>query len=158
VEPYDNVFVSNQYPTSRDDCCKAYQYDEDESLLEACEDPTMDALCTLEVFETTSMTCDTVTSWRQVYMTAGDEVGAITYMSSHSDSTPLRCCLKDEDFAENVNACTGVDDDEKSWTWDVTTNTCTESTCTRFNLYLPNDWAREAILIMRGDTCVPKPD
>ena len=90
-------------------------------------------------------------------MTSAGEAGAITYYSSHTDSTPLRCCLKDDEWHENVNACTGVDDDEKSWTWDDTTNTCTESTCTRYNLYLPTEGnLRDAILILRGDTCEPQ--
>ena len=105
------------------------------------------------------MVCDTVTSWRQVYKTAGNEVGAIQYYSSHTDSTPLRCCLKDGDFVENVNACTSVDDEEKSYSFNEGTGQCTEHTCIRTNLYLPNtDWQRDAILILRGDMCVDQPD
>ena len=139
ITPYDNnpAYASLQYGQSQDDCCKGYQYGENEDLLEACEDPIMDGLCTLEVFETTSMTCDTVTSWRSVYMTSAGEAGAITYYSSHTDSTPLRCCLKDDEWHENVNACDGRDDEETIFTFDVTSGTCSATTCTRYNLYLP---------------------
>ena len=140
VMPYDPnaLFAEFQYGRTLDDCCKGYQYTEDEALLEACEDdPTNDALCTLEVFEPMSMTCDTVTSWRSVYMTGAGETGAITYYSTHTDSTPLRCCLKDDEWHQNVDACTGVDEQEVTYSIEVNTGNCIETTCTRYNLYLP---------------------
>ena len=107
VTPYnsDASLASFQYGRTEDDCCKAYTIQDDDDMLKACSETTVDPLCMLEVYESNSMVCDTVTSERTVYLTSAGEVGGITYSAPHTDSTPLRCCLSSSDFYENPNAC-----------------------------------------------------
>ena len=155
VLPYDPNQMFFQYSTDIDDCCMAYNNDGDESLLEACADPVMETLCTQEVFEPKSMVCDSVSSERQVYRTMnGGDVGAITYASSHTDSSPLRCCIAMDEWMQNPMACTSIDEDEFKYVWNDEESSCVQERCTRTNLYLPYDGMRDLVLALAGDTCV----
>ena len=74
-----------------------------------------------EVYETHSDICDSHTLERNVYYLSNDEVGAITYNSLHIDSSPLRCCLKFDDFVENPNACVEHETTEITYMWNSAT-------------------------------------
>ena len=79
VYDFDSNHPENQYSESLDDCCLGYKYTEDQNLLAACAEPTVESICTKEVFEGRSMVCNTVTSERLVYatMTSADAVAAV---------------------------------------------------------------------------------
>ena len=87
------------------DCCKAYEAQGSESLLEECIETVETQVCHREVYEDETDVCDSVTINRQVYMATETEVGAITYSAEDTPSTALRCCLASEDFPENSMAC-----------------------------------------------------
>lgn len=83
------------------DCCKAYEAQGQETLLEECLETVETQVCHREVYEDETDVCDSVTINRQVYMATETEVGAITYSAEDTPSTALRCCLASEDFPEN---------------------------------------------------------
>ena len=68
----------------------------------------------------------------------------------------MRCCLADEDFRENPDACIKQDDEEKTYTFAA--DTCTETTCVRTNSYLPYDAdsGRDLVFYKLGETCTPQ--
>ena len=145
VAPFANN-AALDYVILPGDCCKAFESQGLESLLEDCYDSVETQVCQREVYEDETDVCDSVTINRQVYTIneAGD-VGAITYSTDSTPSTALRCCLASEDFYENVNACAEEVVESEEYVFDPTAppgQQCIKIDYTQTNANAPGAIAR----------------
>ena len=87
-------------------------------------------------------------------MSDSDMVAGILYNIHSYESTRLRCCLAEEDFKENYEACEYQTETVKTYT--LNNDVCTEATCDRIDTNLPNDGSsRTFIFYKTGEICTP---
>ena len=145
---------------SNDDCCRKFDDNGNMDLLEACGEQKTEMITMKEVYETKSETCDAVVLERTVgYLASNGMEAAIWYYAPHMDSTLLRCCLAQEDWMENINACLEPEaqDPETSYEYKVpdgadegTPAQCFEDSCVRSNIYAPGSGTRR-VLVEEGE-------